>query len=114
MVVPVAGAAAGVVAGPAGVAPAVEEEVVTHPAVAVAAVVAMPDPIFGERVCVYVELRPGASLTLEGLVTHLDGRGVSKEWFPEHLVVLDELPRSSGGKVAKGELRDDARRRAGA
>ncbi len=95
-------------------APAVEEEVVTHPAVAVAAVVAMPDPIFGERVCVYVELRPGGALTLEELVAHLDERGVSKEWFPEHLVVLDELPRSSGGKVAKGELRDDARRRAGA
>jgi acyl-CoA synthetase len=93
-------------------APAVEEEVVTHPAVAVAAVVAMPDPIFGERVCAYVELRDGASLTLDGLVAHLDGRGVSKEWFPEHLVVLDELPRSSGGKVAKGALRDDARRRA--
>jgi acyl-CoA synthetase len=93
-------------------APAVEEEVVTHPAVAVAAVVAMPDPIFGERVCVYVELRPGGALTLEELVAHLDARGVSKEWFPEHLVVLGELPRSSGGKVAKGELRDDARRRA--
>ena len=73
-------------------APAVEEEVVTHPAVAVAAVVAMPDPIFGERVCVYVELRPGGTLTLEALVAHLDERGVSKEWFPEHLVVLDELP----------------------
>jgi acyl-CoA synthetase len=63
-------------------------------------------------VCVYVELRPGGALTLEELVAHLDERGVSKEWFPEHLVVLHELPRSSGGKVAKGELRADARRRA--
>ena len=42
--------------------PAVEEAVATHPAVALAAAVAMPDPVFGERVCVYVELRPGASL----------------------------------------------------
>ena len=32
-------------------------------------------------------------------------RGVSREWFPERLVVLDALPRASGGKVAKGELR---------
>lgn len=38
----------------------VEEAVTTHPAVAVAAAVAMPDPVFGERVCVYVELRQGA------------------------------------------------------
>ena len=38
-------------------------------------------------------------------------RGVSPEWFPERLVVLDALPRASGGKVAKGELRADIRRR---
>jgi acyl-CoA synthetase len=94
-------------------APAVEEEIVSHPAVAVAAAVAMPDPVFGERVCAYVELVPDASLTLKALVDHLAGRGVSKEWFPERLVVLDELPRSSGGKVAKGALREDARRRRG-
>ena len=45
----------------------VEAEVATHPAVALAAAVAMPDPIFGERVCVYVELRPGDALTLDEL-----------------------------------------------
>jgi acyl-CoA synthetase len=89
--------------------PGVEQQVATHPAVALAAAVAMPDEIFGERVCVYVELRPGAGLTLEELVAHLVSRGVSKEMFPEHLVVVDELPRSSGGKVAKQQLRDDIR-----
>jgi acyl-CoA synthetase len=91
--------------------PAVEEAVATHPAVALAAAVAMPDPIFGERVCVYAELRPGGSLSLDGLVAHLRGRGVSVEYLPEHLVVVDALPRSSGGKVAKGELRADIARR---
>jgi acyl-CoA synthetase len=85
--------------------------VATHPAVVLAAAVAMPDPVFGERVCVYAELRPGASLTLDELVAHLASRGVSKETFPEHLVVVDELPRSSGGKVAKKQLREDIRRR---
>lgn len=40
-------------------APAVEAEVATHPLVAVAAVVAMPDPVFGERVCVYAALERG-------------------------------------------------------
>jgi acyl-CoA synthetase len=83
----------------------VEDEVATHPSVALAAAVARPDEVFGEKVCVYVELRPGASLTLDELSAHLASRGTSKELRPEHLVVLDELPRSSGGKVAKGELR---------
>ena len=93
-------------------APAVEAELTSHPDVAVVAAVAFPDPVFGERVCAYVEARAGAEITLEDLVAHLAARGVSREWYPEHLVVLDELPRSSGGKVAKGDLRDDARRRA--
>jgi acyl-CoA synthetase len=92
-------------------AAAVEEEVGTHPAVALAAAVAMPDEVFGERVCVYAELRPGTKLTLEDLTAYLTDRGVSREWHPERLIILDELPRSSGGKVAKGELREDIRTR---
>ena len=92
-------------------APAVEAEVATHRSVAMVAAVAFPDPIFGERVGVYVEMREGRSVTLEELVAHLRSRGVSREWWPEHLVVLDALPRSSGGKVAKGELKADAVRR---
>jgi acyl-CoA synthetase len=90
----------------------VEDAVSTHPSVALAAAVPMPDPLFGERVCVYVELRSGASLTLDELIDSLAGQGMSKENYPEHLVVLEQLPRSSGGKVAKGQLTADAARRA--
>jgi acyl-CoA synthetase len=86
-------------------ATAVEAEVMTHPAVALAAAVAMPDPVFGERVCVYVELRPAAGITIEDLRVHLERRGVTREWFPERLVVVDQIPRASGGKIAKGQLR---------
>ncbi|MDT5214526.1 MAG: acyl-CoA synthetase [Mycobacterium sp.] len=84
----------------------VEEVVATHPAVAVAAAVAMPDPLFGERVCVFVELKHADALELPTLVEHLLQQGVSKELLPERLEVLDELPRSAGGKVAKGQLRE--------
>jgi acyl-CoA synthetase len=84
----------------------VEEAVASHPAVAVAAAVAMPDEKFGERVCVYVELKQAGVLDLPTLVEHLLAQGVSKELLPERLEVLDELPRSSGGKVAKGQLRE--------
>ncbi|NLA37538.1 MAG: acyl--CoA ligase [Actinobacteria bacterium] len=93
-------------------APQVEADVMTHPAVAHAAAVAMPDPVFGERVCVYVELVDGAPVpTLDDVCTHLSKVGASRELFPERLIVLDELPRSSGAKVAKGDLRTDIRRR---
>lgn len=92
-------------------APAVEAEISTHPSVAMVAAVAFPDPIFGERVCAYVELRPGSDLTLDDIVEHLRSRSVSREWWPEHLVIVDALPRSSGGKVAKGDLKADAARR---
>ena len=90
-------------------APAVEEEVATHPCVALAAAVAVPDERVGERVGVFVELRTDCHLTLADLTEHLALRGVSREWWPERLWVLAELPRSSGGKVAKGELRERAR-----
>lgn len=91
----------------------VEDEVATHPAVALAAAVAAPDATFGERVAVYVELHRGATLDFAELQEHLRARGVSKELFPEHFMVLDELPRSSGAKVAKGQLRADAATRFG-
>jgi acyl-CoA synthetase len=86
-------------------APAVEDEVMTHPAVDMVAVVAAPDPVFGERVAAVVECRSGQQLDLAALVAHLSERGVSREWFPEYLYVVSELPRASGGKVAKGAVK---------
>lgn len=85
----------------------VEDAVTTHPAIAVAAAVAMPDPVFGEKVCLYAELTDSATIDLRELVEHLLGLGVSKELLPERLIIVDELPRSSGGKIAKGRLRED-------
>jgi acyl-CoA synthetase len=92
-------------------APAVEEEVGTHPAVALVAAVAAPDKVFGEKVAVYVVPRPGMMVTLESITQHLNARGVTKEWFPEHLILVDELPVSSGGKTAKGDLKADIKTR---
>ena len=92
----------------------VEDAVMTHPAIAVAAAVAMPDPIFGEKVCLYAELVDAATIKtidLSELVQHLLGLGVSKELLPERLIVVDALPRSSGGKIAKGDLRADIKTR---
>jgi acyl-CoA synthetase len=88
----------------------VEDEVDSHPSIALCAAVPIPDDVFGERVCVFAELRDGAErIDLDALRAYLERRGTGKELWPERLVVLDALPRSSGGKVAKGELRERAR-----
>nr|BFE60700.1 (2,3-dihydroxybenzoyl)adenylate synthase [Dactylosporangium thailandense] len=86
-------------------AAAVEDQVGTHPAVAMVAAVAVPDPTFGERVCAFVVLREAATLDLDALRAHLDARGVSRENWPERLELVEDLPRGSGGKVAKAQLR---------
>ena len=87
----------------------VEDAVTTHPAIAVAAAVAMPIRCSAKRFVVYTELAHSHSIELPELVEHLLALGVSKELLPERLIVVDELPRSSGGKIAKGELREDVR-----
>jgi acyl-CoA synthetase len=83
----------------------VEEEIAAHPRVALAAVVAMPDEIFGERVCAFVQLVDDGTMELGELTSFLEAQGASKEYLPERLEIVDEIPRSSGAKIAKGELR---------
>ena len=89
----------------------VEDAAMTHPAIALAAAVAMPDPVFGEKVCLYAELTDSQRIDLPELVEFLLAQGVSKELLPERFIVVDELPRSSGAKIAKGRLREDIRAR---
>lgn len=85
--------------------PAVEEAALKHSLIEFAAAVPMPDPVFGERVCLFVVLSERALLTLAELVVFLQSNGASKENLPERLEILDKLPFSSGGKVAKSALK---------
>lgn len=90
-------------------AAAVENAVLSYPGIELAAAVSMPDPVFGERVCVYVKLAKNASVTLEQLASHLIEKGVSRENIPERLEICGELPTVSGGKIDKKLLRGDIR-----
>lgn len=85
-------------------------------AVAQAAAVSMPDPILGERVCLYVTLKPGTDITLEEVQDSLRGIGIATFKIPERLIILDELPLTKVGKVNKKDLRADvaARMQSGA
>ncbi len=85
----------------------VEDVLYRHPSVLAAAVVAKPDPRWGETPCAFVELKAGASITAREIVDHckehLAGFKVPRA------VVFGELPKTSTGKIQKFELR----RRAG-
>jgi 2,3-dihydroxybenzoate-AMP ligase len=66
----------------------------------------MPDKILGERVCAYVVLKPGAEVTLEGLVSYLKGKGASVLQLPERIEVIEEIPMTRVGKADKKHLRE--------
>src|SRR5437660_8273579 len=76
-----------------------------HPAVSEAAAVAWPDQRYGERVCAFVVVRGGASLTLEDVRHHFAAFGVAPHKTPERLEVVQDLPRTPSGKVKKFALR---------
>ena len=74
----------------------------------------MPDEVFGERVCLYAELEPGPTLELDDARHVPRATGASRpSGSRSGWSCVDALPRASGGKVAKGELRADIRRRLG-
>ena len=83
----------------------VEGILMRHAAVLDAAVVAMPDAKYGEKVCACVIPKPGRSITLEDVVAHFATAGCAKQKTPEKLVIVSELPRTPSGKVRKAELR---------
>ena len=87
----------------------VESLLVTHPTVAEAACVAMPDPVMGEKVCAYVIPAPGALPDLDALRDHLLAGGLARFKVPERLEVRADLPRTASGKVRKAPLRDEQR-----
>lgn len=84
----------------------VEDWLSQHEAVRDVAVVAMPDPVLGERACAVVVPGAGFLPTVEDFQVFLAARGVAKFKWPERVELLSALPLGSGGKVMKGELRE--------
>jgi acyl-CoA synthetase (AMP-forming)/AMP-acid ligase II len=82
----------------------VENAVARHPAIAQCAVIAVPDPHWGERVHAVVVLRPGATLTLQELREHVKPL-IAGYKAPNSFEIVDTLPVSGTGKILKRELR---------
>jgi len=88
--------------------PVVEVEALLyrHPAVAQAAIVAMPDERLGERACAVVVTRPGQTLDFAGMVSFLKEHKLAIQYIPERLEVLEAMPATPSGKIQKFKLRD--------
>jgi fatty-acyl-CoA synthase len=98
-----------IISGGENVYPAEVEAVIAElDDVRAVAVVAAPDPKWGEVGCAYVVLRPGSDLGELALRAHLDQR-LARYKIPRHLEFLEELPTNATGKVLRAALREQAR-----
>jgi 2,3-dihydroxybenzoate-AMP ligase/mycobactin salicyl-AMP ligase len=91
----------------------VEKLIVNHPDVMFVAVVPMPDPEMGERVCAYIQPRPGARLHFNDIISFLKDRKASVLHFPERIEFIDAMPFTKAEKIDKGALVKDIEKKRG-
>ncbi|MEO7246218.1 MAG: AMP-binding protein [Rubrivivax sp.] len=84
----------------------VENLIFAHPKVRAVTLVAMPDPVFGEKACAFVINEPGVVLTFDELIAFLRAQDIASFKLPERLEIVDAFPLSPVGKVLKRDLRD--------
>jgi 2,3-dihydroxybenzoate-AMP ligase len=85
----------------------VEDLIASYTGVEYVAVVGMPDPLLGEKVCAYVKMAEGHQRHFEKIIQHLKGRGASVLLLPERIEFVDEIPLTKAGKPDKKVLRSD-------
>ncbi len=81
-----------------------ENAALFHPAISEAAVVAQPDPKWGERPCLFAVLTPGAAVSEEDIKDFLAQR-FPRWWVPDSVLLVDAIPKTSVGKIDKKSLR---------
>ncbi|GAB90804.1 (2,3-dihydroxybenzoyl)adenylate synthase [Gordonia rhizosphera] len=79
--------------------------------VEMAAAVAMPDPVLGERLCLYLTVADGHTVTLADVADLMQTAGVARFKIPERLVLVDQMPTTKVGKIDKKAMREDIRAR---
>jgi fatty-acyl-CoA synthase len=95
-----------IISGGENIYPAeVEQALYSHPDVAEAAVIGVPDGRWGEVGRAVVVLRPGAGLTADALLAHLEGR-LARYKIPKSVVFVEELPHNASGKLVKSKVRE--------
>ena len=86
----------------------IENLILSHPSVQNIACVAMPDPNMGEKMCACVILKGGDKLDLPGLISFLKDKEIARFKLPERLLICDDFPVSTFGKVSKKALAEMA------
>lgn len=77
-----------------------------HPDIQDVAIVGMPDARLGERACVFIVPKPRRKISLSEITDFLEEHSLAKQYLPERLETVDELPRTPSGKVQKFKLRE--------
>ena len=85
----------------------IERLITLHPEVAAVAVIPMPDPLMGERVCAYIQPKTGARPTFEGIISFLKGQKASVLQLPERIEFIDAMPYTGAQKTDKRYLQED-------
>ena len=80
-----------------------------HPAIQAVAIVGYPDPRLGERACAFVVLKAGHTFSQAEMIQFLEQEKLVKQYMPERLEIVAELPRTPSGKVQKFRLREIAK-----
>ena len=91
----------------------IERLIGSHPSVAEVAVIGMPDKVLGERICAYIRLKAGSTLTFDGLVAYLRGIGASVLQLPERVEFIETIPLTNIGKTDKKALKEDIKKKLG-
>jgi 2,3-dihydroxybenzoate-AMP ligase/mycobactin salicyl-AMP ligase len=103
-----------IIRGGENISPAMVEELLcSHPGVADAAVIGMPDKELGERVCAYLRLTEGMKVDPEEVKSFMESRGASRLLIPERFEFVDVLPLTEAGKHDKKALREDIKKKIG-
>ncbi|MCA9504064.1 MAG: AMP-binding protein [Myxococcales bacterium] len=84
----------------------IEDLLYAHPKIADVAVIGLPDPTSGERVCAVVQCQPGEELAFDEMVEFLLARELMKQKLPEQLELAPRIPRNAAGKIMKREIRE--------
>jgi non-ribosomal peptide synthetase component E (peptide arylation enzyme) len=92
----------------------IERLINRHPDVGTVAVIPMPDPLMGERVCAYIEPRPGIQLTFDEVISFLKEQNASVLQLPERIEFIDAMPYTGAQKLDKKALQKDIEKRLGA
>ena len=84
----------------------IEQLLLTHAMIENVAVVAMPDPRLGEKVCAFIKTKGGVKVTFEEIITFLKGKEMAAFKLPERIEFVSEFPMTQVGKISKKDLRE--------